>query len=133
MVTAMLLAICAILSFIGAKTTYYILKILAGFSWFGIFAWLTYNPFTTQGSPADVITLLVVSITGIAFMFFAFWSPQVKNGQERGGRFRFPFQPSEEDEEVERQRNYMPTRAERNANYRNRANSALRGERRRRY
>ncbi len=132
MVSAALIAIAGILVFAGLKTTFYIIKILAGLAWIGLFAWWQISPFTTAGSPAHVIVLMVVLFAGIACFFWPMWETKFKNGQERGGRFRLPGMQSDEQEEEERQRRNISTWHEGADAYTAKLNAALRGERRRR-
>lgn len=133
MISASLIAVCAIITFAGAKTSYYVLKFLAGLSWMGLAAFWLANPFIAQGSPTDVIIIMTVLFMGLGCMLWAFWTPSISNGRESGGRFRIPFvTPTDEEEEAERQRSYRPTRAERNEAYSRRVDRALQGRIRRR-
>ncbi len=121
------------MSFVSARSSYYPLKIVTGLCWLVVaFFWLANTPTgIAKDSPANTAIIITLFFISIAFMFFAFWT--TKSGQEVGRGFRLHFTHSEEDEEAERQRSYQPDRYERNMAYRSKVNSALRGERRRRY
>ncbi len=128
MVSLVLLAICAVLTFIGAKNTFYIFKILAGIAWWGLGAYWAANPIDVAGSPAQTIALLVVFFAGIACYFWPMWEGKFnRNGQETGGRFRLPFMSTEEDEELSRKQRMLPTRRERQDAYIDRLNALARG------
>lgn len=132
MVSAALIAIAGILSFISIRTTYYIIKVLSAVAWLGLFAWWIANPFTTAGSPAHVIVLMLLLFISIAFMFFPFWEAKFKNGSESGGKWRLPFQATEEEEELSAQQRKLPTHQQRVDAYYARIEARLRGERRQR-
>ena len=129
MTAAVILALCGILTFVAVKSSYYILKFLAGVAWFGLGAWWIANPFTTQGEPTDVIMLIVVFVVGLAMMFMPLWYESQRNGTTVG-KFRIPFlSPTEDEEESEKLARSLPTRSERSAAYRERVDSAINGRR----
>ncbi len=129
---AYIIAICAILTIVAVRSSFYPLKFMASISWWGLAAYIIANPFVAAGSPTQVIVLLAVIFTGLMMMFMPFWYTKTANGQE-SGKFKIPFiTPSEEDEELERQRRHVPSRNERVNNYAQRINDAMSGERRRR-
>lgn len=125
-----------IMSFLGAKSTYYILKFLAGVSWWALaMYWINSPPSTiTKGSAIDTVVIVLFFIIGIAMMFMPMWYEKQTNGGVEGRfKIRWPQMlggTSEEEENAPP----APTRSERTADYATRVNRALRGEtRRRRY
>ena len=123
-----------IMSYIGSRSTYWILKFLAGGAWFAFAIYWINNPPSTivQGSATDTVVIVLLFVIGLAFMFMPFWYPQRENGQEIGGRLRLPFMKTDEQEALDNQQRYSPTMRERNENHRDRVNNALRGNIRRR-
>ncbi len=109
---------------LAIKNTYWIMKVLAGFTWFGLLAyWKTNPPSTiTIGSATDQIIVMLFIIIGLALIFMPFWFTKNENGQEIGRGFRFPGMKREEETPPP-----SPTRSERNAEYQQRVNSALSG------
>lgn len=122
------------LSAIAAKSSYFLISVLAGIFWWGIGVFWQVNPPSniTAGSSAHVIVLAAFFIIGVAFMFMPFWYPKTANGKEIGGRIRLPFMRTDEQEEEEKIRRYMPTRQERADAYSRKVRAAFRGETRRR-
>lgn len=118
-----ILVLAVVFSFLGAKSSYYILKFLAGASWAaGGIIWInTANDAIPNGSPLQVIIMWMFYIFGIAFMFYPFW----RTGGESLGKI-IPFWRSEEDDEESR---HLPTRSERNDAYSKRINRALNNHR----
>jgi len=118
------------LSFISARTSYWLLKFMAGLSWWvvGMF-WIANSPSDiAKGSPTDIAILFLLFFAGLAFMLMAFWTTRQDKGQEVGKGFKIPFiSPSDEEEEEERRRSYRPSRQERNSVYSQRVRSALQG------
>jgi len=130
MTDVMILALCLGLTYISLKTSFYILKVLAGISWFGMGAWVIAHPIgDNASSPVQTIIMLVCFFVGISMFFLPFWTTKISNGREVGSGWKLPFMPSDEDEEAERQRSYMPSRQERNAAYSQRVRGALHGRR----
>lgn len=113
--------VAGILSFIGAKSSFYILKILAGIAWWALdFYWISSPPSNiVKGSPVDQVIIMLLVIVGLAFMLMPLWYTPSENGKEKGMGFKFPFQKTSEEEEEYRFRN-APSRKERTAAYRER-------------
>lgn len=133
MTSAGIIAICAILTFAGLKTTYYIIKVLAGVSYFGLGVWWVQNPLGGDPTqPAQTVMVLLAFVAGIAMFFMPMWYSKFNNGQEVEGRFRLPFMHNDDEEELERQRRHLPNRSERVDAYLNHLDATMRGERRRR-
>ena len=65
-----LLAIAGIISFIGARNSYFPLKMAAGFSWFGIFLYWVNADLLVDGSGADVAVMLTLAFVGLIFLFW---------------------------------------------------------------
>lgn len=120
------------LSMIAAKSSYYILKFMAGVAWLAMaIYWISDTPSSiVQGSVTDKVVIIFLIFMGVAFILMPFWYPKRQNGDEVGGRLRLPFMPT--DEEEEESTRDLPTRSDRNRSYQDRVNSALRGETRRR-
>lgn len=118
-----------VMSFLGIRSTYWILKILAGFSWFAVMVyWLNSPPSSvTKGSSIDTVVIGLLVVIGVAFLLMPLWYSKTINGQEVGRGFTLPFGKSPEERERMR---YRPTRQERSEAYRNRVSGALKGERR---
>lgn len=127
MALLVILGISAVFSFLGAKSSYYILKFLAGASWVASGLYWQSNPPSNiiAGSPTHVIIMILLWIFGIAFMFYPFWRT---NGESFGKIV--PFWRSQEDEDEISRARYLPTRSERNQSYSNRINGALNNHRR---
>ncbi len=133
-VSGYMFALIAIgLSFVATKSSYFLLKFMAGVSWCIVaLFWIGYSPTgITKGSPADTVIVIALFFIGIAFMLMPLWFQKSSNGVEVG-RWKLPFSPTDEEEEEERQRRTLPTRQERVDRYITRLESAKRGERRRR-
>lgn len=121
-----------ILTFIAVRSSYWILKVLAGLVWFAIDSyWVTNPPSSiTIGSSTHVIIMFLLGAIGIALAFMPFWYTRNENGNEVAKGFRrFLAGVSKEEEESER---YKPTRRERNSAYRDKINDAIEGRVRRR-
>ena len=126
--TLLFFAIIAIgLSWFGLKTTYWILKFLAGASWFALLAyWKTNMPSAiVTGSSTDTIVTVLLIFVGLAMMFSTFWYSKNDNGMEVGRGFRLPFMNHDDEEEIQA----LPTHTERVNAYRKRVNSRLKGGR----
>jgi hypothetical protein len=127
MVSAMLLGACGILSYVAIKSSFWILKFIAGISWWGLAFWWIADPFTTAGTPPHIVMLFVALLAGIAMMMLTFW--QTKNdptGRETG-KFHIPFTSSDDEDESSR---HVSTHQERVAAYRSRIGGAYNGDRR---
>lgn len=115
-----------IMTWIGSKSSYWILKSLAGVLWFAVLAmWLNGSrpDSIVAGTPADQIVVLFLIAMGIAVFFMPMWF--IKD--EAGGRFKNPFK-SKDDEEETMQARYIPTREERIEAYRQRTRNAINGK-----
>ncbi len=128
--------LCVALSWLGSRSLYYILKFMAGVSWwvFGVF-WIGNPPsMVTKGSSTDIAVLLLLFGIGVAFMLMPFWYPKYENGRETSGgfRIRMPRILGGRGEEEEMPEPPKPTRAERLTTYQSRVEAALRGNTRRR-
>lgn len=122
------------LSFLGAKSSYWILKFLAGAIWwvFGIY-WINYPPsVVTEGSSTDKAVIVFLFITGAVFWLWTFWNARRDNGVEVGGRLRFPFMKTDEQEAEYKARTQRVSRSERVRRYQDRVDDALNGRVRRR-
>jgi len=67
-----LIALCGILSFLSVRSSFYPLKWLAGFSWWGLlFYWLT-NPVDAiaRGDPTDIAIIGILIMAGMLFMLW---------------------------------------------------------------
>ena len=120
------------MSFLSLRGSYWILKFLAGASWWALAVyWLNSPPsVVAQGSSVDRIVIVLFFIIGLSFMLMPFWHTKTQEGREVGGRFRLPFMSQEEEEA----KPPSPSRSERNAAYRAKVNNSLRGRgQRRRY
>jgi hypothetical protein len=120
------LAIAAIFSFLAAKSSYYILKFLAGAAWVGMgLTWANIPPtLVPAGSATHTIILLLFWIFGISFMFYPFWRT---NGDTLGKIVPF-WRSQEENDEIEQSRRLI-TRSERNKAYSSRVSNALNNRR----
>ena len=123
---------CGIMSFLGLRSTYYILKFLSGLCWMALgMYWLSNPPSTVvKGSPVDTAMVVLLFVIGLAMMIMPFWySRRTPSGEDIGeGRLRLPFMPREEEEEATKQR-HMPTRTERTQAYMDRLDNRMRGGR----
>ncbi len=122
------IAIAGVMSFLALRSSYFVLKFLAGLSWWGFAVyWLSNRPVAiTAGSATDTIILLLLFFFGIAIMLMPFWYTKTEEGQEIGRGFKLPFMKTPEEEE---KANYHEGRGERNDAYRNRVYGALGGRR----
>jgi len=122
------------LTYIASRSSYYILRFIAGGAWWGLMAyWLVNRPSSiTAGSAVDSIVVILLLTIGLAVMFMTSWTTRTVDGVERGGfNVRLPIWlggQSEEDELAERRNSAMTSRTRRDL-YRERANSALRNRR----
>lgn len=131
--TGFVLALLAVgLSAIAVKTSYWLLKPLAGFVWGLLCFYIIQNPIDADASSAiQTMVIIVTGGIGAAFILMPFWTTRTNNGVETG-RLRLPFMDTDEEIEAESQRRYLPTRQERTSAYQERVDAALRGETRRR-
>lgn len=123
MVSAALIAVCGIMSFIAYKSSYWIMKFLAGIMWFVLGMWWVANPIISTPSPAQNGLIIGIFIIGVAFIFMPFWFTKESNGEEHS-HFRLPGISHEEEPEVP-----MMTREQRITAHREKVNKALNGER----
>ncbi len=65
-----LLALCGILSLISAMSYYYPIKIAAGFSWWAFFVYWLSADIVVDGSPTDIIIMLVLMFLGVLFLLW---------------------------------------------------------------
>ncbi|MFA5299364.1 MAG: hypothetical protein WC389_14335 [Lutibacter sp.] len=120
-----LLGLPAILMFVGARSTYWIFKVLAGFAFLPLGFYLNANPITTD---TNIITIQWVVILGVVLgcFFWGFWQSRPVS-DEKTERFRFPFMKEDED-------GSQPslTKSERLNAYTRKVNDARNGQRPRR-
>ncbi len=123
------LAFAGIVSYFGARSSYWILQFLAGTVWWAVgMYWINNRPSTiTQGDPEDIAVIGLLFFVGLAFMFMPYWYSK----DDTRGRLRLPFMHTDEQEEAEMKARYSLSRSERNAAYEARVKRALRGETRR--
>lgn len=124
-----LLAFAGILTFVGVRSSYYLLKIIAGFAWLLPMAyWISTPPSAiTKGDSVHSIGIIMFIGVAIALWFMPLWYTKNNNGVEEG-RFnlRMPriFGGQTEQEEAEQlQRNARTWRERRDA-YRERMDRA---------
>jgi len=131
MVGDTILAMAAILTYFASRTSYHVLKVLAGAAWVGLGVWWSYTPFAPQGSPTMTIVLTVVFMAGVAIFFWGLWEVKYdKSGKEVGGRLHLPFITKSYGEESEVPDSPITTLRQRNTKYQARLDAASRGERR---
>lgn len=120
------------LSAMAIKTSFWLLKPLAGFVWGLLCFYFVANPIGGDATSAvHTMSLVVTGGIAAAFILMPFWYSRVNNGVETG-RLRLPFMDTDEEIEAERQRRYLPSRQERTSAYQDRVDAALRGEVKRR-
>jgi hypothetical protein len=125
-----------VMTSIATRTSYWILKMLAGFTWFAVAVYWKNNlpSGITLGSTVDNVVLVILGGIGVAMMLMPFWYTKPINGQEVGAGFkalRSRFFGGEEGEEEE---THEVSREERLAAHRNRVTRAIHGRvERRRY
>lgn len=122
--------LCLGLTWVGAKSSFWILKALAGLSWIAMAMFWQSNPPSTvvAGTPVDTVIILLFWFLGIAMLFMPFW---YTSGEEQGKGFRMRISRLLGREEEEPPP--PPSRSERSTEYRDRVNGALRGRIRRKY
>jgi len=69
-----LIALGGILSFISARSSFFPLKMAAGFAWFGTFVYWLNADLLTDGTPEDTVVMLVLLIAGLLFLFWGIGS-----------------------------------------------------------
>jgi hypothetical protein len=92
------LGFALILTWIASKSSYWILKALAGGTWFFELAYWMYGgrpTSITQGTPPDQLIVVILFTLGIVMFLMIFWGSRSQNGYEVGG-FRLPWQTEEE-------------------------------------
>lgn len=67
-----LIALCGILTFMSIFSKFYPLKWVAGFSWWGILVYWISADLVVDGTPTDVIWMLVFIMLGLVFMLWGF-------------------------------------------------------------
>lgn len=119
--SAVLIAACLAMTFIGTRTTYWIFKVMAGFFWWALAFYWNQLPVSTDASLRTILVLVPIFI-GLSCMFWGFWFSRTVNG-EVVSKFKLPFTKEDEDtDEVA-----SPTHAERVNNYRARLNRRING------
>lgn len=118
-----LFVFAGIMTFVAVRSTYWILKFLAGLVWGGVCIYWLGNPPSSIDVGSSAHTAILIAMAAIAFSMalMPFWYTSNKNGQEFG-RFKMPWQKVEEEEEP-----YKPTSRERNVSYQRRINERLSG------
>ena len=125
------LTFAGIVSFIGARSSFWLLKFLAGLAWWaGAMYWINNRPSTiAQGDPEDIAVIGLLFFVGLAFMLMPYWYTKEDGA---GGRFRLPWMQTDDQEEEDARARYSPSRSERNAAYEARVQGALKGQIKRR-
>jgi len=127
-----IIIVAGIFTFVAVRSSYYILRFFAGVAWWAVGVWWIYNPLAAAGSPVNDIMLTLAFFGGLALMLMMAWRTDTINGREVSGFHisipGFLGGQSEEDELAERQRMARTSR-DRRADYRERADSAIRGRR----
>ena len=115
-------------SWVGLKSSYWILKLLAGGTWGILAVYLVNNPLGGDASqPLQTVALLIITAFAAAMAFMPFWYDK----QEGRGRLRLPFMQTDEQEEQSMAASRRPSMTERNADYEERVKNALNGRIRR--
>ncbi len=123
------------ISFVAAKSSYYIMKVIAGLIWWAIaMYWMGNAPASiVKGSYVDVTITTILWFVGIAFMFMTFWYSKNENGQEVGRGFKVTISRLLGKESEEKKPSYFSgSHEDRAMRHEERVNAALRGERTRR-
>ncbi len=91
-------------SFMAIKSSYWVLKFLAGAFWVGVATfWKMYLPATiTAGNALDKIILIILVGMAVAFFVMPFWYTESKNGNEvaRGFKMTLSRLSGNDEEEV---------------------------------
>ncbi len=126
----MLLILAGVLTFASLRSTYFILKFLAGLSWWGLAFYWHGNPFDTASGSAMTVIVIVVFFVGLALIAMPFWTTRIVNGKEtNSGRFRLPFTKTDEELEEAKRKSKLPSRDERLEAYKDRVDAVIKGER----
>lgn len=111
--SAVLIAACLAMTFIGTRTTYWIFKVLTGFLWWALAFYWNQLPVSTDPSLRTILVLVPIFI-GLSCLFWGFWvSHKLPNGMERHS-FNFPFVKGEDEDVGE---SSYQSYSERMANY----------------
>lgn len=135
-VFAVIITFASVLSIISTRTTFYLAKLLAGMSWFGVLiAWITYPPYAFDAGTA-AHTAFFVLFVGLGCMFPLMGLGRgIKKAQDQSGAYtitseKFKFglptwlKESFESPQASQQRK-ANDRAARNVAYRERFHRAL--------
>lgn len=112
--SAILIAACLAMTFIGTRTTYWIFKVLSGFFWWALAFYWNQLPVSTDPSLRTMLVLVPIAI-GLACLFWGFWVSRTING-ETISKFKLPF--TKEDEDLDE--TTAPSHAERVEKYKTR-------------
>jgi len=63
-------ALCLALSFISARNSFYPLKLLTSFAWFGLLTYWITADLLTDGDPADVIVMITIMMAAVLFLLW---------------------------------------------------------------
>ena len=121
------ITLCLAMTYIASQTSYWILKVFAGFFWWGFAFYMVGNPLVDTNLQNIVVILCI--FTGLACLFWAFWytSKKIDNGVEKeNSKFKIPFMNNEEENP-----NTMSNRVDRLNYYNRRVTNARRGIRER--
>lgn len=126
---SILIVTALVLTFFAVRSSYWLWKIFASAIWVAVWIyWINVTPIATitPGDDVDKIIVGVFILIPLALLMMPFWVTKNENGNEIARGFRVKMsrligsdQPSTRP----------PTRSERNAQYRERVNRAIRGER----
>jgi len=135
MVLIALFALAVGVSWMASRSTYYLLKILAGVAWIGVATYWNNNPTPLFAFDSAGHTIFYILFWGlaVAMFFMPMWYSKTNASGEKTGRMnirlpQFLGGQSEVDELKERQR-MATTSFDRRDTYRKRLNDALNGRR----
>ena len=98
--SAVLIAGCLALTYIGSRTTYWIIKVFAGFLWWALAFYWVQLPASTNTSLQTILVVVPIGI-GLACMFWGFWvTARPLDGSPEKGGFKFPFINNDEEEKT---------------------------------
>lgn len=122
------------LTYIASRSSFYLLKFIAGVSWWGLMAyWLANRPDSiTAGSGVDTLVVALLVVIGLAVMFMSAWTTRTVNGVEKSGfNIRIPqfLGGKTEEEEATERRLSARTWRDRRDIYQERLDGATRGRR----
>ena len=129
-----LFLLCIGLTYIGIKSSYYLLKFMAGAVWlFMLAVWVNQPPTGfTAGNATHTIALIIFFGLALAMFFSPIWSTRTVNGEERGAfNVRLPRilgGKTEVEEQLEMERNASTWR-DRRGSYQDRLDGAIKGRR----